>query len=189
MAKKKNVYDSVSYDKLRIEVNEIISYLTAEETKNLKDSVHERITANGGIIPSVTVTIEEKIETQVGIIESSCKILKSLLDKEGLSSFVRLGIESLTMKLAEIQEFYQKQPLSQIKDRKLKLNYGKGKIIESIVQPVEKQVKYRTRISEKILKILPLISELESLKEAIQVKGGYEIPYRMKIKRQEQTNG
>lgn len=189
MAKKKNVYDSVSYDKLRIEVNEIISYLTAEETKYLKDSIHERVTANGGIIPSVTVTIEEKIETQVGIIESSCKILKSLLDKEGLSVFVKSGIEALTKKLSEIQQYYELQPLSKITDRKINLNYGKGKLISTVVQPVEKQVKYRTRISEKILKILPLISELESLKEAIQVKGGYEIPYRMKIKRQEQTNG
>lgn len=174
MAKRQNVYDGVSYDKLKNEIKEIILYLSSESMDNIEDSIHYRTTAKGGVIPSITVTIEAKIETQLITIESFCKILKSLLDKEGLSDFVKVGIESLNSKLTEIQAYYEKQPINKIKDRLLPLKSGKG-VIDTLAQSKENQIRYRTKISEKILKIIPLINELESLKEAIQVKGGYEI--------------
>lgn len=175
MAKRQNVYDGVSYDRLKNEIKEIILYLSSESMDNIEDSIHYRTTAKGGVIPSITVTIEVKVETQLITIESFCKILKSLLDKEGLSDFVKVGIESLNNKLTEIQAYYEKQPINKIKDRLLPLKSGKG-VIDTLAQSKENQIRYRTKISEKILKIIPLINELESLKEAIQVKGGYEIP-------------
>lgn len=183
MAKQKNVYDGVSYDKLRNEVKEIIVSLALEDTENIEDSIHYKQTAKGGVIPSITSTIEAKIETDLITIETCCKILKSLVDKEGLSEFTLYGINALTDKIKQIQSYYETRPISKIKDRLLKLRYGKGTIVETLAQTKENQKKSRIKISEKILKIIPLIGELESLKEAIQVKGGYEIPHRMKLKR------
>ena len=187
MAKKQNIYDGVSYDKLRNEIKDIINYLAIEDISKIEDSIDYKQNQKGGVTPMVTVKIEEKIETQLMTIESCCKILKSILDKEGLSPFVKLGIESLTKKLNDIQIYYEARPITSIKDRKLDLKFGKN-TINVLVQSKESQVKYRTKISEKIYKIIPLINELESLKESIQVKGGYEIPLRMRIKR-EQNNG
>ena len=183
MAKKQNVYDKVSYDVLKNEINEIIGYLAKEETCNLVDSIHERVTATGGKIPSITVKIEAKIETQLITIESCTKIIKSLLDKEGLTDFVKGSIEVLTLKLQEVQQYYKNKPISQIEDRTLVRAYGKSGTIDLLAASKEDQIRYRTKVSEKMLKLLPLIEELNLLKEAIQVKGGYEVPYRMKIKR------
>ena len=183
MAKKQNVYDKVSYDVLKNEINEIIGYLAKEETSKLEDSIHERITATGGKIPSISVKIEAKIETQLITIESCTKILKSLLDKEGLTEFVKNSIEILTLKLQEVQQYYHERPISQIIDRTLVRAYGKSGTIDLLAASKEDQIKYRTKVSEKMLKLLPLIEELNTLKEAMLVKGGYDIPHRMKLKR------
>ena len=183
MAKRQNVYDGVSYDKLRNEIKEIIVYVTSEKMKDIEDSIHYRTAPKGGVIPSITVTIEKKIETQLITIESCCKILKSLLDKEGMSPFIQLGITSLIEKLNEIQDYFSERPLTSITDRMLPLNFGKGNIIETLAQSKESQISFRTKVSERILKVIPLVEELKSLKDAVLVKGGYEIPHRMKLKR------
>ena len=88
MAKKQNIYDGVSYDKLRNEIKDIINYLAIEDISKIEDSIDYKQNQKGGVTPMVTVKIEEKIETQLMTIESCCKILKSILDKEGLSPFV-----------------------------------------------------------------------------------------------------
>jgi len=175
MAKKQNVYDKVSYDVLRNEINEIVGYLAKEETNKLEDSIHLRVTNTGGKMPSITVKIEAKIETQLVTIESCTKILKSLLDKEGLTDFVKRSIEILTLKLQEIQAYYNQRPITKITDRMLSLPYGKAGNIDLLAASKEDQIKYRTKVSEKMLKLLPMIEELNSLKEAIQVKGGYDM--------------
>lgn len=175
MAKKQNVYNTVSYDKLRNQVKEVLVYISSENMENIEDSIHYRTAAKGGVIPSITVTIEKKIDTQVRTITSCCEVLKALLEKEGLSEFVLLGITSLNNKLVEIQDYFEKRPLTTIKDRMLPLNFGKGTVIDTLAASKETQVNFSIETSKKILKIIPLINELESLKEAIQVKGGYEI--------------
>jgi len=168
MAKKQNVYNSVSYDKLRNQVKEVLVYISSENMENIEDSIHYRTAAKGGVIPSITVTIEKKIDTQVRTITSCCEVLKALLEKEGLSEFVLLGITSLNNKLVEIQDYFEKRPLTTIKDRMLPLNFGKGTIIDTLAASKETQVNFSIETSKKILKIIPLINELESLKEAIQ---------------------
>ena len=184
MAKKQNVYDTVSYDTLKNEINEIIGYLAREETSKLIDSVHVRVTNSGGKMPSITVKIEAKIETQLMTIESCTKILKSLLDKEGLTEFVKNSIELLTMKLQEIQQYFKERPISKIEDRMLTKPFGsKGGTIDLLAASKEDQIRFRTKVSERMLKILPLIEELNSLKETMLRLGGHEIPLRMKLKR------
>lgn len=183
MAKIKNVYDKVSYDRLREEIKDIIVYISQEKVKDIKDSIHYRTAPKGGVVPSITVTIETKIDTQVATIMSCCKILKSLLDKEGLSNFVVLGIDEISNKLNEIQTFFSEKNINLITDRMIPLAFGKGTIIETLASSKEKQINFRIQMQEKILKLIPLIDELKSLKESIRVKGGYEIPHRMRITR------
>ena len=176
MAKKQNVYDTVSYDTLKNEINEIIGYLARENTSKLEDSIHVRVTNSGGKMPSITVKIEAKIETQLVTIESCTKILKSLLDKEGLTEFVKNSIELLTLKLQEIQSYYKERPISKIEDRMIIQAFGsKGGTIDLLAASKEDQIRYRTKVSEKMLKLLPLIEELNSLKEKLIAKGGYEV--------------
>ena len=43
----------------------------------------------------------------------------------------------------------------------------------------EDRIASRTRVIEKIFKIKPLITELETMKEEIVLKGGYDIPESM----------
>jgi len=183
MAKRQNVYDRVSYDRLKEDVKDTIIYIKTEKVSEIRDSIHYRTAPKGGVVPSITVNIETKIDTQVKTITSCCKILKSLIDKEGLSEFVLMGIDNISDKLNEIQIFFSEKNINLIEDRMIPLSFGKGTIIETLAASKEKQINFRIEMQEKILKLIPLIDELKSLKEAIQVKGGYDIPHRMKIKR------
>jgi hypothetical protein len=183
MAKIKNVYDKVSYDRLREDVKDIIVYISKEKVNDIEDSIHYRTAPKGGVVPSISVTIETKIDTQVATIISCCKILKSLLDKEGLSPFVTLGIDEISNKLNEIQTFFSDKNINLITDRMIPLSFGKGTVIDTLAASKEKQINFRISMQEKILKLIPLIDELKSLKETMQVKGGYEKPHRMTLKR------
>ncbi len=184
MAKKQNVFDNVDNDKLIKEAQDIMDFLSGESIQNLSDTIHNRVTNSGGIIPSVTAKIENKIDTQLTVIESCIKVLKSVLDKNGITPFVTFGIETIFYKLKELDVYLNKYPIKDINDRIKIVPYGKqGKTIELLVATKEDQIKFRAKMLEKMQKINTSANEINDLKKQIQVKGGYEIPLRMKIKR------
>ena len=88
-----------------------------------------------------------------------------------MSENVKEAIETLTSKLDQIENYYSERPISELSKRH-KL-YGKSNIL---IISKEERIASRTRVLEKIFKVKPLITELETMKEEVIAKGGYEIP-------------
>lgn len=184
MAKKKSIYEGVSYDTLKDELQSIVSYLESNDVNNIEDRIEWKPTKTGGLAPTVISNIEEQVQLQIEIIEQCCRILKSLYEKESLTDFVQLNIDVMIEKLAQIQKFYRGQPITGINDRFVTKGIsdkkkGTEKQVRFLANKRESIIKARTKVTESILKIQPMVSELESFKESVSVKGGYEIPESM----------
>ena len=178
---KTNIYSKVNFTTLKKELGSIMQYLQSEPVadEEIKDEVDWKINQNGGVNPFIVSTIEKKIETQLNTVDTCSKILKVLFEKEGLSELVKNSIETLTSKLEEIELYYENKPISEIEKRYLTKTFSKGKEITFMVASREDRIASRTKVLEKIFKIKPLITELESKKEEVMLKGGYEIPESM----------
>lgn len=185
MAKKKSIYEGVSYDTLKDELQDHIEYLKMEPASELKDRIEWKPTKTGGPIPTVISVIEEQLDLQVGIVEKCCRMLKSIYEQEEMSSFVQRNIEAMIDKLAEIQLYYRERPITEIEDRFVFEDFpnpkkkGEMKTIRFLANKKESIILKRTTTQEKILKLQPIIKELESFREAVIVKGGSEIPESM----------
>lgn len=180
MAKKVSVYSKVDFKTLKNELFGTMKYLASEKVDDsLEDDIDWKINKKGGVNPSVVSTIEKKIETQMSTIDTCSKILKVIFEKEGLSELVKTGIETLTSKLEEIENYYAERPISEMTKRYATKTFSGGKPITFMATSREDRISSRTRVLEKIFKVKPLITELDNLKEEIILKGGYEIPESM----------
>lgn len=183
MAKKKSIYEGVSYDILKEELQDSIDYLLQKNVNELKDRIEWKPTKTGGIAPSVISVIEEQIMLQVLTIEKCCRMLKSVFENEEMSKFVQTNIDAMVNKMEEIQIYYRQRPITEITDRFEERTTtdkkGNTKTITFLTNKEESIIKMRTDTTEKILKIRPLVKELENFKETMSIKGGYEIPESM----------
>lgn len=185
MAKKKSIYEGVSYEVLKEELQDSIAYLKSEPVEELKDRIEWKATKTGGIMPSVISVIEEQIDLQIGVIEKCSRMLKSIYEQESLSDFVQSNIDVMIDKLSEVQQYYRLRPITAIEDRFVleevsdKKSKTGVKTIRFLSNKRENIIKTRTATQEKILKLQPIIGELESFKETVSLKGGYEIPESM----------
>jgi len=175
-AKKSNVFNQESYQDLKQELNNIIEFILDFDILTLEDDIEWKPTAKGGIAPSVVSTIEEKVKTILMIIEQSARILKSLHDKEGMTQDTSYNIKTVVQKLKTIQVFYRHTPIKSVVHRKItkklgKDKTGKDKSIEFLVATRDKIIQARSGLLERILKIMPLIEEIESLEKEFIVKG------------------
>ena len=152
--KKTSIYSKVNFQTLKNELFGIMKYLAAEKVnKDMADDIDWKINKKGGVNPSVVSTIEKKI-------------------------LVKTGIETLTSKLEEIELYYSERPISEMDKRYASTLIG-GKTITFMASSREDRINSRTRVLEKIFKVKPLITELETMKEEVIAKGGYEIPESM----------
>jgi hypothetical protein len=178
--RKSSVYSKVNFNTLKKELEGIMGYLQSEKVDDtLQDEIDWKINQKGGVNPSIVSTIEKKIETQLSTVDTCSKILKVIFEKEGLSDLVKISIETLTFKLDEIESYYEAKPISEIQKRYTTKTFSNGKDITFMVASREDRIASRTRVIEKIFKIKPLITELETMKEEIVLKGGYDIPESM----------
>lgn len=171
--KKISIYSKVDFKTLKNELFSTMKYLASEKVDDtLTDDVDIKFNKRGEPKLTPTSTIEKKIETQMAVVETCSKILKSIFDKEGLSDDIKLAIETLTEKIEQVEDYYSKRPISELTKR-----YNKNPHI--LIISKEDRIVSRTRVLEKIYRVKPIITELESMKEEILLKGGYEIPESM----------
>lgn len=176
MAKKLNVFNQESYQDLKQEVNNIVEFILEFDIEQAEDDVEWKPTMKGGLAPSVVSTIEEKVKTILMIIEQSARILKSLHDKEGMTPDTSSNIKIVVSKLKAIQVYYRNTPIKSVIHRKITKQIGKDKVgrdkyIEFLVATKDRIIQARSGLLEKILKIVPLIEEIESLEKEFIVKG------------------
>lgn len=179
MAKKLSIYSKVNFDTLKNELFNTMKYLASQKVdNNLRDDIDWRLNKKGGVNPTVVSSIEKQIETQMNTVDTCSKILKVIFEKEGLSENVKLAIETLTSKLEEIENYFSERPISEMNKRYAKEIIG-GQERSFMAASKEDRINSRTRILEKIFKVKPLITELETMKEEVILKGGHEIPESM----------
>lgn len=181
MAKKlSNPYSKVDFSSLKVKIGSLIEYLKSEPAnEHLSDSYGFKQTANGGIVKVVTTKIEEKLETQVTVLDSCSKIVAVIYEKEGMTDFLKDAIESLIEKLAEIERYYDERPASGMVDRIIYIPTSRADI-EVVACSKEGQIKCQAKITEKILKMKPLFTDLEEKKE-VALKRGVDMPAFMLI--------
>jgi hypothetical protein len=179
-ARKTSIYSKVNFTTLKKELEGIMGYLQSTPVgDDLEDDIDWKFNKKGGVNPTVVTTIEKIIETQLNTVDTCSKILKVIFEKEGLSDLVKNSIETLTLKLEEIENYYNTKPISEMEKRYTTKTFGNGNTITFMVSSKEDRISSRTRVLEKIFKIKPLITELETMKEDVILKGGYEIPESM----------
>ena len=176
MAKKANVFNQESYQDLKQELNNIVEFILDFDIESTEDDIEWKPTAKGGIAPSVVSTIEEKVKTLLMIIEQSARILKSLHEKEGMNPETSYNIKAVVNKLKTVQYFYKQTPIKEVTHRKITKELGRDKkgnpkFIEFLVATRDKIIQARSSMLEKILKIMPLIEEIESYEIKFTVKG------------------
>lgn len=162
---------------LKQELTNNLDYVVDFPVANIEDDIDYKPAAKGGINPTVVSTIEKKLKTCIGVITQCSKIVLSIYDKEGIDTKLTLIIGILVDKLKEIQSYYEGSPINLIEHRRVTYNSSK-KSITFIASTKEEQIQARQAIYESILKLLPLIEQLESVKNEITVKGDYQLPER-----------
>jgi hypothetical protein len=188
MAKKLSVYNEVQTASLKKELKGVVDYLTSFNFKTLEDRIKWKTLPTGKSIPYVVSTIENSIETCIAVIKNSVDMIISIHSKEGNYDELKKQIDITTDTLKELQDYFFNKELIGIEDRDLVFEIGKTKKGDAVLYNVlaassEDQIKKRGKISQDIIKILPLIEKIQSLKESVLVRGGYEIPHRMAINR------
>lgn len=178
--KKSNLYSSVDYNSLQSEVKSIVEYLERIDINNIEDDLEWKITAKGGLAPSIISTIEKKILTALRVIQQCSKIALAMFEKEGLTPFLENMIFIVVNTLKNIQGYYRERPISLIEHRKLTKEIGKdkkgsNKSITFLCASKEDQIQSRSRITELVLEILPLIERLEKVQDTALLKGDKEM--------------
>lgn len=184
MAKNNNIYSTSQLDTLKRELNGVVEYLQSLDLSKVKDDVDWKVTAKGGMIPSIVSTEEEIIETVVGEIKKSGGIISAIFEAEGTSDLLQSQIEVTVNKLNELQDHFFKINQIDIVHRKIEIPVGKNKdgspkIVRVVAATKERQIKARSKITESIMRILPMIDTIKEYK-TVEARGKTEITEAMK---------
>lgn len=169
MAKKNNIFNTESYEALKLELHNLSLYISNVDIKNLEDDVEWKLP-----FPKTISTIEKKLKTLLTTIDQCSKILIALYKKEGMSKDIKLISAAVIIKLRELQNFFREQDPNNLTHRRIKntIPSKKGMVtIDHLTCTKEDQIIERGRMMEMILKILPNIEDLESLQEQFVVRG------------------
>lgn len=181
MALKRSLYNEVDVEELKIQLKQVIELLEYVDPHNLEDRIGERY-VNGNILPYVVSTIEDQLRAVMSSVKVSAGLIIAIFNKEGNSEDLQNDIEITLKKLEEIREYYSNLRHNSITDRKLWLIVGykgRGKervAVESfvVVQTRERQIEFKNKFSEEILKISPQINIIKSYSN-VSGRGGVEI--------------
>lgn len=179
MAKKGNIYSATQLDTLKRELSGVVDYLQALDLTKITDDVDWKATSTGKVMPSIISTEEKIIETVVGEIKKSSSIITAIYDSEGINDILQYQIDVTVDKLNELQDYYFRQNINDLTHRKLEIPIGKDKqgnpkFMQVVAASKEDQIKARSRITENVMKILPMIDVIKGYKN-VEARGGVEI--------------
>lgn len=177
--RKKNLWSSVDISKLEKEISDTIEYLESIEVFSLIDDVNFDAIPK----PQVISTIEKQIFTALKAIQSCSNIALALFDKHGMNDFIGHLMNVTIECLKDIQKYYEQKPIKKTTHRYATgEKYNKKGVpynVSILTSSKEDQISNRIMINEKILTILPIIEQLENVKNIALSKGDKEIPESM----------
>lgn len=176
--KKANIYSATQIDTLKRELVGVVDYLQSLDLPNIVDVVDWKPTKTG-VMPTIISTEEKIISTAVGVIKQSAGIIIAIFESEGISDTLQYQIDITTDKLKDLQDFYFSKNLNDIVDRRLEIpmgtdKHGNPKVMKVVAASKEDQIQARGRITESVLKIVPMIDTIKAYK-TVSARGGVEI--------------
>lgn len=176
---KKNLYSTTQIDTLKRELIGVVDYLQALNLSEIKDEIDWKVSAKGGMIPSIISTEEKIIETVLGEIRKSSKVIAAIYETEGVSDTLKWQIDVTVDKLKELQDYYFRININDLDHRRLEIPIGKNKdgtpkIMKIVAASREDQIRSRSKITESVLQILPLIDVIKGIK-SVEARGGGDI--------------
>ena len=132
MAKKQNPFQSLDLGQVKIELERNVNYISLFVLEEIEDEFTWNTTANGGMQPVVTTSIEQKLDSFIVLLKDSIDQLKYITDIElSVSEFVSELLTKLESHMREIQDYFDKRPPESLTERELITSYenAKGKTI------------------------------------------------------------
>lgn len=178
---KQNVYTALDFEQVKKQVGEFLEYLQSLVIEKLEDEITWTSTANGGMMPSVVSSIEDKLKTAIVVLLDIVLQLKVIHKNEGITEDLEHFIETSRSKVNEINDYYKKRPLKEVNHRYTTVSggitaKGKEKILTIRCATKEQQIKTRSDVHKKVLQILPELGQLETLRKEFNQRGGGDTP-------------
>lgn len=177
---KQNAYTSLDFEQVKKQVGEFLEYLQSLTIEKLEDEITWTSTANGGMMPTVVSSIEDKLKTAIVVLYDIILQLKVIHKNEGITPELEYFIDISRSKVSEINDYYKKRPLKEVSHRYQTVSggvtaKGKEKILTLRCATKEHQIKTRSDVQKKVLQILPELGQLETLRKEFNQKGGGDI--------------
>jgi hypothetical protein len=185
MQKFKSVFTTAELSDIKEEVNKSIIEVSKTNFEELDDELAYKTLGNGARLPYIISSIEDKLSSTIIVLEDSVEQLKAIRNIDGLSDFIDLRCDEIKTKVKEIQSYYKVRTHAEVSHRfkVLEMTNKKGMTysLEIEASTKEQQVRVRSTIQKKILKILVGIDLLLQEVEKRNLKGGGDVPERMTI--------
>ena len=185
MSRKKNIFKNLNLKAVRQELYRNVEYIDSVNLELLNDEIEFSLTATGGLVPKVTTTIEQRINSMIVLIQDSIQQMKHIVESEGMDDFIQDLLDSLKDKIKEFQIYYASRPPTTLKNRehviKRKTKAGKEYDVKILAANVPSQVTYRSKTLKIITELAPIIATLDEVEsEEFQRKGTIkELPTRL----------
>ena len=188
MKKFKSVFTNAELDDIKVEVDKSLIEVNNTEFEYLEDELAFRTIGTGAAMPYIISSKEDKLTSTIIVLEDSVEQLKAIRNIDGLSEYIELRCETIKEKIKELQNYYKVRTHAEVvhrfKEHQMTNKKGVTYTIKIEAATKEQQVRVRSNIQKKILKILIVIDQLLQETEDKRLKGGAEIPERMTIKTQ-----
>lgn len=186
MQKFKSVFTNAELNDIKEEVDKSLIEVNNTEFELLDDELAFKTLGNGASIPYIISSIEDKLSSTIIVLEDSVEQLKAIRNIDGLSEYIEIRCDTIKEKVKELQSYYKSRTHADVTHRfkKHQVTNKKGVTYDLKIEAAtkEQQVRVRSTIQKKILKILIIIDQLLQETESKRLKGGVELPERMLFK-------
>lgn len=185
MAQKKNSYQRVDLDVVKLNLQRNVDYLASIDVSKLKDEVGFSTTTGGGSVPKVISSIEQQIGSFVNLIIESIEQLKRITEIEkSVSAWVENLLNHLSRHIDQIENYFNIRPPETIVNRTITVpRTSRGKAYDQILiaANIPTQQNTRTKTLRIVLQMKQILISLEGdKKEDSLSKGGNSVHPRLK---------
>ena len=189
MAQKlKTIFTSLELDLIKAELDKALDEVYRTNFDQLEDEIAYRTNMSGLMQPYIISSIEDKLNSTILVMEDSTEQLKAIKNREGFNEFLTFNCDIIQKKVNQLQEYYRYKTNSEIEHRFKEYVHttAKGKTINIKLEACtkEQQIKTRSSIQRKILKIVTNIELIRQENDKKTLMRGAEIPERMEHKTQ-----
>lgn len=188
VSKLKTIFKSLDLDLIKSELDRALEEVYRTNFDQLEDEIAYRTNMSGLMQPYIISSIEDKLNSTILVMEDSTEQLKSIKNKEGFTDFLTFNCDIIQRKINQLQEFYRYKTNSEIEHRFKEYVHttAKGKTVNIKIEACtkEQQVKTRSSIQRKILKIVTNLELILQENDKKNLMRGADIPERMEHKTQ-----